>query len=68
MEVARRDPNFLHPEAARKAMLAVSMMLIIIILLVWFIWTCKKNSDMLRKEREAQMKSEMEHAELRSFS
>ena len=68
LEVARRDPNFLHPDAARKAMLAFSILLILIVLLVWFVCTCKRNSDRLKAQRAIHEQEQTEQAELRHFS
>jgi len=46
------DPNELHPDAARMAMIFFGGLSLILIVLIWFVLTCKNNSAHMKKERE----------------
>jgi hypothetical protein len=51
-EKASLDPNVLQPEAARMAMVFFGGLSLILVLLIWFVLTCKNNSAKMRKDRE----------------
>ena len=46
------NPNELHPDASRMAMIFFGGLSLILIMLVWFVLTCKNNSARMKKERE----------------
>ena len=47
-----RDPDYIHPEAARNFLFALSIFLIMIVMLCWFYCTCKANKDAMNAKRE----------------
>ena len=59
-EKMARDPNHLHPEAARGAAIFGGVFLILIMLLVWFILTCQNNKKKLKRRRDHDSDSEDE--------
>lgn len=44
-ELCRRDSNCLQPDAARLALVVFGCTTLIILLLIWFVCTCKKNKQ-----------------------
>jgi len=64
-EKARRDPNFLQPEAARNALFALSIFLTLMLILCWFLWTCKNNDN--SKQARMQREREEDENEMRNF-
>ena len=46
------DHNELHPDAARMAMIFFGGLSLILVMLIWFVLTCKNNSARMKKERE----------------